>query len=250
MNESQSRTRRQRGFTLIELLVVCAIIVVITALVLIDSNKFGGSVTLENFAYDVALTIRQAQVYGIAVERFGTNCTPAPGSTCFASGYGMNFKLSTPSTYLLFADEDGTGVYDPSVSPSEIVDSDSIQQGYAITGLCVIPNTAITAKCQPVNEIDILYIRPEPEAYISSGGNGSPGGSYTMTSCYQNAHYCNYEAQITLTAPKGDQRTVVVDATGQISVQDQGTVANGAQCTLNSQCQSGVCGNGLCQPGL
>lgn len=215
------RARAQAGFTLIELLVVCAIIIVITALVLINDNRFGGSITLENFAYDVALTIRQAQVYGIAVERFGTGCTATSGSTCFTSGYGMVFKLATPATYLLFADKDGTGIYDSAVSPSEIVYSNTIQTGYSITNLCVIPNTGNGSTCNPVNEIDILFIRPEPEAYISAGGDGTPGGSYTMSSCYKAAQFCNYEARITLTAPQGDNRIVVVDATGQISVKLQ-----------------------------
>lgn len=203
----------KRGFTLIELLVVCAIIIVVSTIVLIDNNKFGGDITLENFAYSVALSIRQAQVYGIAVERFGTNCTTGSASTCFASGYGMHFALSSPTTYILFADEDGTGVYDPAASPSEVVQSNTIQQGYAVTSLCVITNTSQHATCQSVNQIDILYIRPEPEAYITGGG--SPN------SCKKYPQNCNYEAQITLTSPKGDTRSVVVDATGQISVQLQ-----------------------------
>ena len=197
-----------KGFTLIELLVVCAIIIVITAIVLVDNNKFGGEVTLENLAYDIALSVRQTQVYGIAVERFGTSN--------FSAGYGMHFSLSSPTTYILFADEDGTGIYDPNTSPSEIVDTDTIQQGYAITGLCVIPNTGGSQTCNSVSEVDILYVRPEPEAYISASQSGSP------PSCIQNqSANCNYEAQITLTAPDGVTRTVVVDATGQISVQLQ-----------------------------
>jgi hypothetical protein len=193
---------------LIELLVVCAIIIVITALVLVDNSKFGGDVTLENFAYDVALSVRQTQVYGIAVERFGTSN--------FNTGYGMYFSLTSPNTYILFADEDGTGVYDAKATPSEIVESNSIQQGFAITGLCAIPEVNGT-NCTPVSEIDILFIRPEPDAYISVG----QGGNAPISCVRQPNAACYYEAQITLTSPKGDTRTVVVDATGQISVQLQ-----------------------------
>lgn len=192
---------------MIELLVVCAIIIVITGLVLIDNNKFGGDVTLENFAYDVALSLRQTQVYGIAVERFGTN---------FNTGYGMHFALATPTTYILFADEDNTGIYDPAASPSEIVDTDTIDQGFAITGLCVIPEVGGTT-CEPATEIDILFIRPQPDAYISAG----VGGNSPASCIEQPGSSCYYEAQITLTSPKGDTRTVVVDTTGQISVQLQ-----------------------------
>jgi hypothetical protein len=224
---------------LIELLVVCAIIVVITTLVLIDNNKFGGDVKLENFAYDVALSVRQTQIYGIAVERFGSNN--------FSTGYGMHFSLSSPTQYLLFADEDGTGIYDAQANPSELVPGGlyTIDQGFAITSLCVIPVIG-GSSCTPVTEIDILYVRPEPDAYISAGT-----GSNAPVSCIkQQGAACNYEAQITLSSPKGGTRTVVVDITGQISVEAASTLADGSQCTLNTQCQSGVCGNGLCQPGL
>ena len=178
------------------------IIVVITALVLIDNNKFGGDVKLENFAYDVALSIRQTQVYGIAVKRFNNN---------FSTGYGMYFLGSDPNTYLLFADENGTGLYDPS-KPSEIVQTNGIDQGYAISGLCVVA-AAGTGVCVPATEIDILYVRPQPNAYISANvGAGA-------VSCVQNQRTaCFYEAQIQLSSPKGDKRAVIVDATGQISV--------------------------------
>ena len=197
---------------------MCAIIVVITTLVLVDNNKFGGEVILENLAYDVALSVRQTQVYGIAVERFGTNCSGTDSaSSCFNAGYGMYFSLSSPSTYILFADESGTGIYNPSVTPSEIVESDSLDQGYAITGLCVIADSGSARHAFPVTEIDIL---------IPASGAGSihkRGAQAALpVSCVQDQSVnCNYEAQITLTSPKGDKRTVIVDATGQMSVQLQ-----------------------------
>lgn len=209
-----------RGFTLIELLVVCAIIIVISALILVDNNKFGGDVTLENLAYDVALTLRQTQVYGIAVERFGNGNCIADSSNCFSAGYGMHFALSDPTHYYLFADLENTGVFDANYPTSqtypdgEIVETDALDQGYYITGLCVVPEIGGTT-CTPVSEVDILYKRPEPEAYISASASNSPPAS-----CVQNPlSDCYFESEITLEDPKGDTRTVLVDATGQISVQ-------------------------------
>lgn len=198
-----------RGFTLIELLVVCAIVVVISAVILVDNNKFGGEVILENLAYDVALSLRQTQVYGIAVERFGQNT--------FSAGYGMRFSVSSPTTYVLFADTENTGIYDSKASPSEVVQTTNVQQGYAVSSLCTI-SAVNGGACNQVSEIDIMFKRPEPNAFISAGGNGS-GGSYTVSSCTQNLITCQYEAQITLLSPRGSTSTVVVDATGQISVQ-------------------------------
>lgn len=197
------RPRASQGFTLIELLVTAAILVLITSMVLLDYNRFGGSVTLENFAYDVALTVRQAQVYGIAVQRFGANTF---------QGYGVHFALSSPTTYIIYADTEGTGLYDPSANPSEIAETDSITQNYAITGLCAI--TYLGGVCTPMQTIDVFFKRPEPSSYISVSPDGSP-----LVSCIQNITACQSEAKITLMSPKGDTRTIVVDSTGQIFVQ-------------------------------
>jgi hypothetical protein len=191
---------------LIELLVVCAILVVISSLIIIDNNKFGGEVLLENLTYDVALSVRQAQVYGIAVERFGT------GSTAFQSGYGMHFAMSSPTTYVLFADTEATGVYDPNASPSELVQLTDITQGFSITKLCA-PAGTNSSSCNSVSQIDILFIRPEPDAYISANAAPTFSGGRFIASALQP------DARIVLLSPKGDILSVLVEATGQISVQ-------------------------------
>src|SRR3989338_1063071 len=70
-----------KGFTLIELLVVTGVIIVVSGVVLANQNKFGGQVLLQNFAYDVEISIRQAQVYGLAVARSGSGGTAAFGTS-------------------------------------------------------------------------------------------------------------------------------------------------------------------------
>jgi len=189
-----------------EMLVVCAILVVITALILLDYNRFGGDVRLENFAYDVTLSVRQAQVYGIAVQRFGTNTF---------QGYGAHFTLSSPINYIIFADVEGSGLFDSTSIPSEIVETDTIGDYYRISGLCAISAVGGSV-CTPMRTIDIFFKRPEPTGYISASPDANP-----PVSCIQNPQTaCQFEAQITLLSPKGDTRTVVVDSTGQISVQN------------------------------
>src|SRR6185295_20368 len=87
------------------LVVVTAIIAIITGLILVSDATFGGKVLLENLAYDMALSIRQAQVYGISVQRFNTT---------FNAPYGVHFDTTSPSSYNTFADVFGATTNNPS----------------------------------------------------------------------------------------------------------------------------------------
>ncbi|OGI25003.1 MAG: hypothetical protein A3E38_00015 [Candidatus Moranbacteria bacterium RIFCSPHIGHO2_12_FULL_54_9] len=199
-----------RGFTLIELIVVTAIIVVITGVVLVNNNRFGGVVQLENLTYDVALSIRQAQVYGISVQRFG--------ASTFSAGYGAHFEMANPGTYWVFADALTTnGVFDCAPNPTpdncERVQTTEITRGYSVKGLCA-PAGADATTCTRVLKLDVLFKRPEPDAWISGRNNDSE------PSCTPSQGGTCYESgRIILASPRSDTMSVVVEANGQISVQ-------------------------------
>src|SRR3989338_5478037 len=97
----RSSYKNPRGFTLIELIVVSAIIILITTFILFQQSKFNSSTLLRSLTYSMALSVRQAQVYGTSVRGF----TPAAGgSATFGSGYGIHFPAgATPYQYYLFA---------------------------------------------------------------------------------------------------------------------------------------------------
>lgn len=190
-----------KGFTLIELLVVTGIIVVVSTIVLADNNRFGGRVQLENLAYDIALSIRQAQVYGISVARFG--------SSVFSAGYGVHLDTSNFSTYVLFADvypSPGDGLFE--ASQGELVSSIDIPSGYKITKVCV-PEGTDSASCTDVGSVDVAFQRPEPDAWISAGG----------VACIYGQGTCVDSTRIVVQSPRGDIMSVVIEANGQISVQ-------------------------------
>jgi len=179
-----------------ELLVVMGIIVVITGVVLANNTRFGGAVLLENFAYDVALSMRKAQIYGISVRRTGTD---------FLGGHGIHFDLADPTHYSLFADSSKNGLYDEGESvPAEM----TISQGYSISDLCATPPGG-SETCDGISKLNILFKRPEPDAWISS----------TDESCISPPNACKESARIVLRSPRGDTKSVVVWANGQISVQ-------------------------------
>ncbi len=199
----------KRAFTLIELLVVVAIITIVSAVILANNNKFGGAALLQNLAYDVALSVREAQVYGISVKQTSAGT--------FNSGYGMHFDITTlqnSETYHLFADVALSGIYmsGEDVSPSPY----AIGQGFYIYKLCATPANG-AEDCTPT-KLDILFIRPEPDACISINGASQVNGSYVCSFTYTGA-------RIVLTSPRGDFMDVIIYSNGQISVQSD---ANGA----------------------
>ena len=190
--------KSRRGFTLIELLAVMTIFVVITTIVLTNYNGFGSRVVLENLAYDVALSLRKAQVYGIAVRQF------SGGS--FSVGYGMHFAQSSPTQYLLFGDSAGNdGMYTQS---SELVETELLNSGYVISDLCATPN--VGPEVCSLTALDVLYKRPESDAYISASGSSCTPA---------NQANCQLRARVVLQSPKGALVSVIADRSGQIYVQ-------------------------------
>lgn len=175
---------------------------------LANNREFGGRILLENLAYDVALTVRQAQVYGISVRQFETGT--------FALSYGVNFNVSSEDNareYVLFGDLNDSGVLDE----DDYVEGEEnappwfyrIERGYSVEKLCV-PAGESAEDCEQVEEVDIVFRRPEPDACISEGGNSPYDGGV-----------CESEesARVVLISPRGDRASVIVELTGQIHVQ-------------------------------
>src|SRR3989344_4725158 len=61
---------KNRGFTLLEMIIVTAIVGVITALLLASYPTLGSRFSLGRLAREIALSIRQSQVYCLAVREF------------------------------------------------------------------------------------------------------------------------------------------------------------------------------------
>ena len=182
-----------RGFTLIELIVVVGILVVISSIALTSYSRFGGQILLRNLAYDVALSIRQAQVYGISARSFlGAD---------FAAGHGVYFNmLEGDDFFFLYTDVDDNNFF--TSAATEWVETFAIGRGYTVQALCV-PSGA-EENCN-VTTLDIIFQRPEPDAIIRASV-GSGFSSYDR-------------ARVVVESPQGQLLSVLVETTGQISVQ-------------------------------
>ncbi|PCH92030.1 hypothetical protein COB18_02385 [Candidatus Kaiserbacteria bacterium] len=193
ITHSRKRTNA-RGFTLIELIVVLGILTVISGVTLTSYSKFGGQMLLRNLAYDVALSIRGVQVSGISARSFR--------GTQFTKGHGLSFDIATANReFFLYADVDDNRFY--TSAATEWIETVTIGNGYAIDSIC-IPTGVTTENCN-ITELDILFRRPEPDAIIRAS-DGSGFNTYTR-------------ARIVIKSPQGEKLSVLVETTGQISVQ-------------------------------
>lgn len=197
----RSRTSR-KGFTLVELLVCIGIFVLMTGLLIAKYGTFNQSVLLTDIAYDVALTIRSAQTYGLSVKG---NTNPAGYcSQSFQCSYGMHFTKDTSgdanTRLTLYAVQPNPNYYyNPAVNSTD-VSSYTIRRGGTISDLCVGQGTTCSTSA---TTLDVVFKRPDPTAIIC--------GDTLCSSTY------NY-AKITIKGTDASTRTVEVRNNGQISV--------------------------------
>ena len=183
------RTFLSQGFTLVELIVSIYIFAMMTALVVAKYGTFNQSVLLTNLAYDMALTIRTAQTYGVSVRQQTGN---------FQSPYGVNF-VAGGTQFVFFVDADLSGVYGAGDVP---LNTYTLKRGAIIEEVC----TGTSAdSCTAEATIAITYTRPDPDARICHVSCETTLPQY---------------ARITIKGTDGSTRAVVVRKNGQISVED------------------------------
>jgi len=183
--------KKNDGFTLLELIVSISIFVIVSTVVLANYSKYSGRVSIENLAHEIAISIRQAQVFGQNIREFGA------GSNQFPS-YGVHFDSTNKNSFVFFADVNGNKKYDSPDCVSvgtECIERFIIQTGSSISDLC---GDTVCSR----DSLDVTFTRPDPDAYILSNGAGSPHST----------------GDIVVTTNKGESKKVVVSAVGQISI--------------------------------
>ena len=213
-----ARTSANAGFTLIEMLVVFGIIIIVTSIVISSQGSFNKTILLANTAYDVALSIRHAETYGLGSRVI--NVSPNVG-------YGIDISRASPDAFILFADsypvpstssichptvdvsapdaKPGNCAYEP--LQSETITKYTLGNGVTISDFCA--KTSGTWSCATSNglglvSLDIVFSRPNPTPLMSTNGNYS--------SIFPVTNAC-----ISLTSRSGGTRFISVSSSGQIS---------------------------------
>ncbi len=210
---------RERGFTLIELMVALAIIVVILGAALSSQSSFNRTLVLANTAYDLGLTVRYVETYGI-----GTRVTTTNPNV----GYGLHFDAGTPGSFAMFADSAPAWGGSCHTSPSTIVGAPdavpgdcaynapgapdgppvatyNLNNGITIANFCAqsFSGTSCETGTTPaISTLDITFARPNPTAYFALNGTYAPSVS----------HAC-----VALRSPSGSLRYVEIEQTGVIN---------------------------------
>lgn len=207
LSQSQKGTSNMKGFTLLEMLVVIVIISILLIVVLFNYRGVENRSILKNIAYEVALTVREAQSYGLGVKRY----VPDGGDITFAKSYGVHVNkgnLESKSVYL-FSDEDEDGLCEdcsagacPGVRECQL--ALQLHSGAEIKDVCLkgldygfedsVTNSTTEEKCFSgfnFDSVGITFKRPNPDARFRVSNDGAPddfvrggvseGGTMTIT---------------------------------------------------------------------
>lgn len=195
----------KKGFTLVELLVVTSIFFIITGVVLFRQAKFSSDILITNTAYEVALFIREAQVFGVG-SKLATDDT---GDALGRVAYGVNINTGDLSSLTMFSDVPDDGNFDFIYNDEEDVNVNtlSFSREQKISKFCIDDGSGEDQQCSSeLTELNIAFIKPDLNAQInaSDGFNTVSGSSATI---------------YVISSLKDKCRKVVVNSVGQIAVE-------------------------------
>jgi prepilin-type N-terminal cleavage/methylation domain-containing protein len=207
--------KNQKGFTFVEIIVVMGIFATIASVVLFNFRDFSSGISLQNLSQQIALQVSSAQKKALAGSRpilqnfipsgsGGTAWLPAYG-VCFtteangctlASQYGAQNQIKG---FTLFVDDKNDLEYN---NPQEKLDTIEIKGGDYIYELCVNEATNPQSSSCNVNELQIIYTRPDISPEIM----------------YDTSLQSANDATVKIQSENGQTREVVIWKSGQIEV--------------------------------
>jgi prepilin-type N-terminal cleavage/methylation domain-containing protein len=185
----------KKGFTLIEIIVVIGIMLVITALTIFNSPKLNSGLALSNTAYELSLMIRDAQVSGLGSKLLEVD------DGISTLNQGVYFDKTTPEKIILFADINKDNKYTVG-EETEVYNINNVKAGNLLK-ICRIMSGD---NCQSIQNLNIIFKRPNPEAYFH----------FTSSDGIDREHVGN--VAINLGFPGDLCRSIVIYKTGAIQI--------------------------------
>ncbi len=147
-----------RGFGLIELLVSISIVMIVLAVVMVKNSSFSSAVVLRNQAYDVALSLRQAQLMAVSGN------TAQPGEV---QEYGV-YAVTASTSILIFRDVNNNEIYDAGDTTAQVV---KLDPGFEVRDVVNSTGASLAG-----THLSITFTRPDFDATfkISSGVIAGP----------------------------------------------------------------------------
>ncbi len=200
------------GFTIAELIVSIGIATMILSVVVFSYRTANDNLSLSAAGQEVAITIRQAQVYGLSVKESDVN------SGSFTAAYGVYFDpVNSPIDYILYVDRNDNRSYDVGVGncgtpTTECVQKFTLRGGVTFTGICQTVISSETCFASNNRSLDVVFKRPNPVAFLRTNINGVILDNSNPLSNL-------IAGKVVLTSTSGKTLNVKVQNTGQVYVQ-------------------------------
>lgn len=200
----KSKRNLQAGFSLLEMVMVLSIFALLTAVVTYNYGAFNNQMVLTNLAYEIAMQVREAQVYSMGVK--GSN-------NSFDSRYGLYFKAGSAS-FISFIDAKPLGS-----EPDGLCDLNN----QVTCGACTAPTECQKIISLPRNMIVEKFV----DTTINASDLGTQGPIYitfkrpdTEAIIYNGITINNSGVGIVIKSPDNQRKKIVVKQNGYISVED------------------------------
>lgn len=175
---------KHKGFTLVEFTVIISIFAIMASVALFNFKGFKSSVSLNNLSHDIALTIRQSQVFGgetltagtggsIVLDSLDVNPVRAAHGVFFGKT-GNDFDKS----FILYKKSDPTALQSYENTVDATTDTITVQGPNRIDGifsspskldLVIDPVTRRPVGGTPIGSLSIAFSRPRQEPLMFDG---------------------------------------------------------------------------------
>ncbi|MDO8500170.1 MAG: hypothetical protein Q7S66_05990 [bacterium] len=148
-----------RGFTMVEIVVMLAIIIIVSAIVLVNFPSVSASIALQRTVQQFSLKFRQAQNQALAVR-----LVLVQGGSIVPPAVGIYISIADPTHYIFFADicpaaPDNNKIYDSGCDI--VIETVNVEKGITIAAMVDEMDSNQSA-------VSVVYTAPEARTFISN----------------------------------------------------------------------------------